>query len=1202
MKKKHYSLNKFNAKRILSVFIALAILNTSFQELLFNSNNSSVLANEVTTEILLGDVNKDENINILDGVLMKNRLLKASNTSDIQNIDLNGDSNFSKNDLDYMNSFLLNGIKEFPAQSKLQMNSINREILSSSQPIETSISKEIGLKAKELGTPLEIYKYIKNNINYEFYGNSRKGAIGTFEQFGGNDIDQASLFISMLRHIGYEANYVTGIINLPAEQAQALTLTNDVISAANKMGVQLKTGKILADNNGNYTGLQFEHTWVKVKINNTWIELDPSIKKYENTTSNSYDELSKLNIDYSNFKNINENTINSLNNTETILNSYNNSQFTTKTRSIIKEDLLELPTKLPFIKNSETQNTEYSSLTDDMKDMVTINVGGKTEDGGVNKTLSSAELCLKSVSVEYTPYCSGVDEETLEFLGVSIPSSVFEITGNPYSLTGYTGLYIGVRPTIKLDGKDVAYGDVVFLGTRQNLTISVEGKGYGKYYSIKELTAGAFYNITFDSQNISAQDIGTAFNKLSQTNTGTPNITNNEMYTSKYMGNLLNLIGKTYFAQLDINRNILSNMNNIYSERYLSFCVVSYEPNEIININDYTQFTKSGVLSIDVLGNYTSEFDPTNDTDAIKLYRTSYGFISSSLESKVLEMITGVKSLSTVDIMNLASSQNIELKLISSANSAEIDTLKLDAKSIAEIKSEVAKGNFVNVPQENITVNKWTGTGYIITNPKTYESTYKITGGLNGGTTTSYLTVDYMANICFSVADYAAAFQLLTVSITAILAGGYLVGAIAMVGCVLLLSYAIENYFTSISLMYDSINGDTNAAKELENRAKLNSIFTVIGISSSIISKPIINSIAKTRLAKKAGTTALNVIEKFDTKADEALQKISSIVSKGYDEKTTTALLKDTKFLNYNDDLTYAILKTGKPAEVAETLSKCSDDVIEALNKSPNKDTAISLIAKYGDDAVDIFVKYGDEAVEVIGKYGDDATRIIVDYSDNGFTALKNGITPKQINEIKEIGLTPDDFGGQGKIRNLVVSSSNEADELIKSNRKIHSLFSDDELTALKNNVINYENQYKADFKAKKIDGKATPAVAGVAYRNANGELEFFYGVNNSDGNAPKILKEFDIDSALLKQIKKNFDDLDPSIYAYTAGAGSHAEVYAVCEALQKHPYASIDDFVVYVNYSKPTDKPAVGLSFFTCPHCREILKDLNILSNVEGF
>lgn len=49
-------------------------------------------------------------------------------------------------------------------------------------------------------------------------------------------------------------------------------------------------------------------------------------------------------------------------------------------------------------------------------------------------------------------------------------------------------------------------------------------------------------------------------------------------------------------------------------------------------------------------------------------------------------------------------------------------------------------------------------------------------------------------------------------------------------------------------------------------------------------------------------------------------------------------------------------------------------------------------------------------------------------------------------------------------------------------------------------------------------------------------------------------------------------------------------------------PEASIDDFVVYVTYTKPFDKPAAGHSFFTCPHCREILKALNILSNVEGF
>ena len=46
----------------------------------------------------------------------------------------------------------------------------------------------------------------------------------------------------------------------------------------------------------------------------------------------------------------------------------------------------------------------------------------------------------------------------------------------------------------------------------------------------------------------------------------------------------------------------------------------------------------------------------------------------------------------------------------------------------------------------------------------------------------------------------------------------------------------------------------------------------------------------------------------------------------------------------------------------------------------------------------------------------------------------------------------------------------------------------------------------------------------------------------------------------------------------------------------------NIDDFVVYVNYTDALAKPAFGKSFFTCPHCREILKKLNILSNVEGF
>ena len=55
---------------------------------------------------------------------------------------------------------------------------------------------------------------------------------------GGNDLDQASLLIAMLRHLGYPAEYVKGNILLTEEQALALTGADtfrhaaDVLAAA----------------------------------------------------------------------------------------------------------------------------------------------------------------------------------------------------------------------------------------------------------------------------------------------------------------------------------------------------------------------------------------------------------------------------------------------------------------------------------------------------------------------------------------------------------------------------------------------------------------------------------------------------------------------------------------------------------------------------------------------------------------------------------------------------------------------------------------------------------------------------------------------------------------------------------------------------------------------------------------------------------
>lgn len=70
-----------------------------------------------------------------------------------------------------------------------------------------------------------------------------------------------------------------------------------------------------------------------------------------------------------------------------------------------------------------------------------------------------------------------------------------------------------------------------------------------------------------------------------------------------------------------------------------------------------------------------------------------------------------------------------------------------------------------------------------------------------------------------------------------------------------------------------------------------------------------------------------------------------------------------------------------------------------------------------------------------------------------------------------------------------------------------------------------------------------------------------------------------------------------PAAHEINGTVGSHAKIYAVAEMYEKHPNAKRDDFVIYVNYSRPYNLPTIGHSFYTCEHCREILDGYNIIS-----
>ena len=86
--------------------------------------------------------------------------------------------------------------------------------------IDIQITPEITAKANELGTPLGMYEFVRNECAFQPYYGSQKGSVETLRQRAGNDYDLASLLIALLRAKNYPARYASGQVELTVPQAK----------------------------------------------------------------------------------------------------------------------------------------------------------------------------------------------------------------------------------------------------------------------------------------------------------------------------------------------------------------------------------------------------------------------------------------------------------------------------------------------------------------------------------------------------------------------------------------------------------------------------------------------------------------------------------------------------------------------------------------------------------------------------------------------------------------------------------------------------------------------------------------------------------------------------------------------------------------------------------------------------------------------
>lgn len=125
-------------------------------------------------------------------------------------------------------------VKYAAAGSKKKINKSKKVNTSSVKKLAASLTK--GTKSK-YAKAKKIFNWVRDNIRYKFYYNTKYGASGTLKRRAGNCADHSHLVVALARAAGLQAKYAHGKVRFPS-------------------------GKI------------YGHVWALIKVNGKWYKAD----------------------------------------------------------------------------------------------------------------------------------------------------------------------------------------------------------------------------------------------------------------------------------------------------------------------------------------------------------------------------------------------------------------------------------------------------------------------------------------------------------------------------------------------------------------------------------------------------------------------------------------------------------------------------------------------------------------------------------------------------------------------------------------------------------------------------------------------------------------------------------------------------------------------------------------------------------------
>jgi transglutaminase-like putative cysteine protease len=643
---------------------------------------------------------------------------------------------------------------------------------------DVQLSTEIQALAEKLGySPARIFEYVRNEIRFELYLGSLKGALGTLKAKSGNATDHASLLVALLRASNVPSRYVSGLPTFTDDARLLRWLGVKDYTAAHAALQSGGIGSELQQGGGSST-LRFNHVWVEAcipygryrggRIDNTghrWIPLDPSFKEkfYQAgiTTSVAFDFDGYLTartdrLPFEIFEDQVEAAIKSVG-----PNFSNNTLEDVAYLGKLEPRRFDiLPASLPYYVYSFVNwsgginSPETAALPDSHRYKLSVTVKRNSDSAQLLSTvLSFPALALQRLTLTYAPATPADQMIWDDWAGDlrNLPAGV-----------------VNVKPALKVDGIDVVVGGATStLGAANTLILKLtladqqattppcvgdSGSGTDPDLTCNNkavytnIVSGGHHALQAYAFQASDEVLSERAEKLlltvrNSSSPSTPPPYSNDETTGEFLHVAL-LKYLRYFSDS--------------SARIASLDGTLFVPGKHIGLtssNLKVQFLFDlpfavfpGNLYIDVKG---ARGNPLELTGGVTKWNTGrlIAHNASAYEHYIWQETARLEAVSTVRGLQFAQENSIPIIIFNSANIANYDTLmdvsgnpSTDMSGVrTEIQGLVAEGATVKVPRQKITYTvpgqtpQWNGAVYLAENQTTGRIIAAIGGAFSGG-------------------------------------------------------------------------------------------------------------------------------------------------------------------------------------------------------------------------------------------------------------------------------------------------------------------------------------------------------------------------------------------------------------------------------------------------------------------------------------